>query len=250
MSSGISGANFWIPLYLLGLQLDPRTAFWVGLLTTLFGFGSGVVRNLQAGTVDKGTVGRVFLFAGPSVAFGSLVSARLPLEGLLWGFASFAALYGGWILLSISGSTAEGRRGEAGHSKAAERGLAAVAGFLHGLIATGAGTLLTPFLMKERKVSGETRLANPATAVGSTVVLLFGCSLVAAIFRLDSALLDTLRSDGSEIFAMVAFAGPGAAVGGQLGPRLAQRLPRRTLRLYVGVLLILVGAMVALRTVA
>ena len=39
MSSGVSGSNFWIPVYLLWFALEPRTAFWIALLTMLFGFG-------------------------------------------------------------------------------------------------------------------------------------------------------------------------------------------------------------------
>ena len=42
-SSGISGSNFWIPIYLLAMGLEPRVAFWTSLLTMLFGFGSGAV---------------------------------------------------------------------------------------------------------------------------------------------------------------------------------------------------------------
>lgn len=43
------------------------------------------------------------------------------------------------------------------------------------------------------------------------------------------------------------FAAPGVVLGGQLGPRIAQWLPRRYLRLYVGVLLVVVGALVGAR---
>ncbi len=46
---------------------------------------------------------------------------------------------------------------------------------------------------------------------------------------------------------MIVFAAPGVVIGGQLGPRFARWLPRRYLRLWVGVLLTVVGALVAYR---
>ena len=37
MSAGVSGATLWVPVYLLWLKLDAPVAFWLGLLTMLFG---------------------------------------------------------------------------------------------------------------------------------------------------------------------------------------------------------------------
>ena len=37
MSTGVSGATLWVPVYLLWLKLDAPVAFWLGLLTMLFG---------------------------------------------------------------------------------------------------------------------------------------------------------------------------------------------------------------------
>ena len=53
MSAGISGANFWIPVYLICVKLDPLVTFWLALITMIFGFGSGVVRNIHQGTVNR-----------------------------------------------------------------------------------------------------------------------------------------------------------------------------------------------------
>jgi hypothetical protein len=52
ISAGISGSNFWIPVYLIWLGLDPKTTFWLALLTMIFGFGSGIVKNLRSKTVN------------------------------------------------------------------------------------------------------------------------------------------------------------------------------------------------------
>src|SRR5207249_3076888 len=51
MATGVSGANFFAPVYLLWLQLDPQLGFWLSLVSMLFGFSSGLIRNLLQGTV-------------------------------------------------------------------------------------------------------------------------------------------------------------------------------------------------------
>ena len=52
MSSGIPGSNFWIPIYLIAIELEPAVAFWMSLLTMLFGFGSYFARNVADGTIS------------------------------------------------------------------------------------------------------------------------------------------------------------------------------------------------------
>ncbi|TFH04000.1 MAG: hypothetical protein E4H06_03585 [Methanosarcina sp.] len=52
ISSGISGTNFWIPVYMIWLGFDAKMSFWLGLLTMIFGFGSGTLRNLKQKTIS------------------------------------------------------------------------------------------------------------------------------------------------------------------------------------------------------
>jgi len=52
ISSGINGSNFWIPVYVIWLGFDAKTAFWLALLTMIFGFGSGVWKNARANLIQ------------------------------------------------------------------------------------------------------------------------------------------------------------------------------------------------------
>lgn len=237
MSSGIASSNFWIPIYLLWLRLEPRLAFWVSLLTMLFGFGSGIYRNLRAGTVDRARIRRYLVLCVPAAVVGSLLSTRAPEAWLLLAFAVFALLYGLVLLLSVRLFPRSPNAPGPGVSPS----IGLVAGFLHGLIATGSGVLLTPALLRDR------RIRRPADAVGSAVVLVFACSLVAVLFRLDAALLSTLDRQAGDLFRIMLFAAPGVVIGGQLGPRIAARLPRRALRRYIGVLLVGVSLLIGWR---
>lgn len=239
MSSGIEGSNFWIPVYLLWLALEPRVAFWVSLLTMLFGFGSGMVRNLRAGTIHWPLVRRYVALAGPAVIVGAWLSTRLPTAWLILGFAVFIALYGA-VLVREFWLQRTGAASADSHDRIyPAAGLAG--GFLHGSIATGSGTLMMPALLDHRDID------HHATAVGSAVVLAFACALLAICFRVDGALLQGLLDQQRDILRIMIFAAPGVVIGGQLGPRLAQWIPRRYLRVYVGVLLMAVGVLIGLR---
>lgn len=242
MSSGIEGSNFWIPVYLLWLSLEPRVAFWVSLLTMLFGFGSGMVRNLRAGTVHWPLVRRYFALAAPAVVIGSLLSTRVPVAWILLSFAIFVAVYGASLVREFIQRQWFDRGGDEQVAHGRFYPLAGLAGgFLHGSIATGSGTLMMPALLDHRDID------HHAKAVGSAVVLAFGCALLAIFFRIDGAFLEGLVEQRQLIFRIMIFSAPGVIIGGQLGPRLAQWIPRRYLRVYVGILLIAVGTLVGLR---
>ena len=241
MSSGIAGSNFWIPIYLLWLALEPRVAFWVSLLTMLFGFGSGVIRNLIAGTVDTHLVKRYLAWVAPAAMVGAQASQHLQVRWLLLAFAALVSLYGLFLVREFFRASPNDEGIPDGEIF---RWRGSLAGFLQGLIATGSGIVLLPLMLRHR------RDAPPAVAVGSTVVLVFLASLVSVALRVDEELWRALLDHRLQIFQMIVFAAPGVILGGQLGPRLAQRLPRRLLRLYVGALLILVGSLITARALA
>ncbi|MDA8020142.1 MAG: sulfite exporter TauE/SafE family protein [Thermoanaerobaculia bacterium] len=245
-SSSIGGSMFWMPIYLMVMGLDARVAFWMSLLTMLFGFGSGVWRNVRADTIDW-TLTRAYLWvAAPAAALGAALSTRVPEAGLLLGFAAFGfglgtyMLFDQWRMVRRSGRLDPDRVEPARQHERIYRGVGFLAGLLQGAVAASTSTMLLPCLL------GHRRIKHHATAVGSTVVVVFVLSMLAVTFRIDHALWDVLVRERTPILGMLAFAGPGVILGGQLGPRLAQRMPRRWLSLYVGLLLLGVGGLVVL----
>jgi hypothetical protein len=239
MSSGIAGSNFWALVYLLGVALEPRVAFWMSLLTMLFGFGSGVVGHWRTGTLDRGWVARYAPLVIPAAAVGAWLSTRLPIKSLLLAFAGFVLLYGLVLLREFFAGTPE---------RPPRDGIAwpggLLAGFLQGVIATGSGITLLPLLLRQRGI------ANHATAVGTTVALVFLASLTSALARLDAVLWSALLESRAQVLAMISCAAPGVIIGGQLGPRLSHYIPRRYLRFYVGLLLLVVGSLLTLRALS
>lgn len=233
-SSGLAGSNFWIPIYLRWMALEPRLVFWMSLATMVFGFGSAVARNLAAGTIDWALVRRYGAVAAPASALAAVVAARAPQRLLLVVFAVFAFVYG---LALIAGSLARG----ASPARTLPWLAAALAGGAsQGLIATGAGTFTMPSMLAEVR-------GHHARAVGASVLLVFGCSLIAVAFRMDSVLAAAVWENRETLAGMLLFAVPGVLIGGQLGPRLARRVPASMSRPYLGGLLVLVAALVATR---
>ncbi len=236
MSAGISGSNFWLPIFVLGFGLGPRVAFLLALSTMAFGFGAGVIRNWRAGQIDGALLRRLAIWALPAAAVGSVLSGRVDPEPLLIAFAVFAVGQGAWLVLAGDEVTAP--------SPGRLKGLAALGGLSQGLIATGSGGLLGPSILASRR-EGE-----HATGVGTTVAVVFAASVVAAALRLDAPMRATVLESGPQLSGMFIFLVPGAIAGGQLGPRLAARLPRRALRRWAGAVLFCVGALVAARALA
>ena len=93
MSAGVSGATLWVPVYLLWLKLDAPLAFWLGLLTMLFGFGSGVIRNLPDSTFDGVLVRRYLLIAVPAALVGGWLSGSVNQAFIVALFGAFLIVY-------------------------------------------------------------------------------------------------------------------------------------------------------------
>src|SRR5262249_1609710 len=97
MSAGVSGATLWVPVYLLWLRLGVPLAFWLGLVTMLFGFGSGVYRNWRDGTYDGPLVKRFLAASTPAAFIGGWCAPLINDKLLIALFGIFLLVYGGAI---------------------------------------------------------------------------------------------------------------------------------------------------------
>ena len=55
LASGVSGALFFSPFFMLGVGLAPAQAIGAGLLTEVFGMGNGLRSYVKQGVVDYQT---------------------------------------------------------------------------------------------------------------------------------------------------------------------------------------------------
>jgi uncharacterized membrane protein YfcA len=240
MSAGVSGATLWVPVYLLWLKLDAPVAFWLGLFTMLFGFGSGVIRNFRDRTFDGVLVRRYLLIAIPAALVGGLVSGSVNQVLIVALFGAFLILYA----IAIAGRTL-GMRTDGDRHDDVPFMLAMLGGALTGLISIGIGIMAMPSVLRHRSSR------SPATAIGSLVIIIFFTSLAATIGRMRPSLISALRYNSSQMIAISIWAVPGVVIGGQVGPRLAQMLPsERLTRLYFSAVLLVVGVLTLARAAA
>jgi uncharacterized membrane protein YfcA len=242
ISAGISGSNFWIPIYFIWLGIDPKTSFWLALLTMIFGFGSGIIRNEVHKTINWTIVKQYLKIAVPFAILGTLLVPFAPANLLLGLFGSFVIIYGAFLIYRFGLFS---KRNEPKVPETVEKIYwfrAALAGFLQGLIATGSGKIIMPCVLR------NCRIRTPAEAVGSTVAIIFVVTLVAAIFRLTPYFASTLAGQRDLIVNIMIWVAPGVILGGQLGPFVTKKLSERGMRVYVGILLVFVGILTYLRT--
>ncbi|MGH7913915.1 MAG: TSUP family transporter, partial [Candidatus Binataceae bacterium] len=120
--------------------------------------------------------------------------------------------------------------------------VAAAGGALTGLISIGVGILAMPSVLRHR----ATR--TPGAGIGSLVMIIFFTSLAAILGRMRPAFVAQLGGELPRLIAILIWAVPAVAIGGQIGPRLAQQLPsERHARLYFSAVLVMVGALTLAR---
>jgi uncharacterized membrane protein YfcA len=236
MSVGVSGAAFWVPVYLLWLRMDPLTAFWLGLFSMLFGFGSGVIRNWRDGTYDARTVRSYSLASAPGAVAGAIAQPLLGGKTLVAVFGSFLLVYGAWLAIREFLSLRASRRRDS-----IAWSVALLEGALTGVISIGTGILTMPILLSDSSIR------TPA-AIGSGVMIIFVTSLIATIARLNPPLLAALTSDLPRLAAIMLWVAPAVIIGGQLGPRIAGAIPsERHASIYLGLTLAMVALLTLMR---
>ncbi|MGH7934464.1 MAG: sulfite exporter TauE/SafE family protein [Candidatus Binataceae bacterium] len=231
MSAGVSGATLWVPVYLLWLKLSAPLAFWLGLFTMMFGFGSGVYRNWRDGSYDGALVRRFLAASVPAALIGGWCATLLNDRLLIGLFGVFLLVYSGAIAVrTLRVETPEIRRDTIAYP------LAVAGGILTGLISIGIGILTMPAVLRHR----ATR--TPGAGIGSLVMIIFFTSMAAAVGRLRPAFVVDVYRELPQLMAIMIWAAPAVVIGGQIGPRIAQRLPsERHARLYFSAVLIGVG---------
>jgi len=240
MSAGVSGSNFWIPVYLLMLNIDVKVGFWLALLTMLFGFGSGVIKNLMGRTVNWFLVSRYLIPAVPASMIGALLVPFAPVQLLLLLFAILVLVYGSFLILIY---LRDGEMEVREHDRI-YWSRAVLAGFLKGLIATGLGKLILPGIVNHKRIN------SPAEAVGTVVMVIFIVNLAAVVFRLTPGFISDLSFYSDQIISIMIWVAPGVIIGGQIGPMVATRFSFRGMKAYVGIILLIVGLLILLRALS
>lgn len=98
LSSGVSGALFFSPFFILVVGFPPTQAIGAGLMTEVFGMGNGLLNYVRQRTVDYVTAKWLLLGAVPAVVVGAFSAHFVPTTLLTLAFGAGLLVLGGFLL--------------------------------------------------------------------------------------------------------------------------------------------------------
>ena len=261
MASGIGGATFFVPVFILALRLPPEVAIGTGLITEVFGFASGLFAYAKKRLIDYRLGVTLLIATIPLALIGTLGVSVVPstILKVILGVGLFAVAlsflrtpeckdvesmdaaikneYGGkkatTSLITASGEKISYRV----CNRTEGMVIAGIGGLFVGLISTGLGELNGYFLLRRCRVSSKVSVATSVFVVAVTAL----SASVGHFVRFAQAGREILGT----VLSIVIFTVPGVIIGAQIGSVVASRIPQRLLELSLAVLF----AVVALLTV-
>jgi len=257
MASGIGGAVFFSPIFLLWLKLEPTVAIGVALVTELFGFSSGLVAYVRAELIDYRLGTQLLMFSIPGAIVGVLSADLFPGVVLKTIFAVGLLFIGLQLFLSwrqeqketmdrIIEAEAEvtfaseltDRGGNIYRytvcNKALGRTFAAIGGAFLGMISVGLAELQEYHLVARCKVPSP-------VAIGTSIFVVVITVFVASVGHVYG-----FAEEGEGVLGEAAnvamFTVPGVLIGGQIGPRVQARVNPDKMKVLVSWIFMGVGA--------
>lgn len=259
MATGVGGAVFFSPIFLLVLGLEPAVAIGTALITELFGFGSGFVAYFRQKLIDYKLGSQVLMFSVPAALFGASIAESVPdavikaifAVGILYvGSQIFLAWYGERREQMAEKAEAEQRqhRGHAQHVVTDKSGrvfrynvfnkpvaviYATIGGTFLGMISVGLAELM------EYQMVAKCRIPAPV-AVATSIFL-----VVVTVLAASAGHVISFVSQGPAVMERVAslamFTASGVIIGGQLGPFLQKVAPPELMKLIISAVFVVVG---------
>lgn len=257
MSSGIGGAVFFSPIFILLLKLDPSVAIGAALTTEFFGFSSGIFAYLKKRLVDFKLGFNLLLFSLPAAIIGVIYSDALPPVVIKSIFAVGLIFIGSQLFSSLKKEEKQKMDEEIDTefnenyesclidatgkqykyticNKNMGRVFASVGGAFVGMISVGLAELQDYHLIARCRVPTPIAVATSVFVVVITVFIASIGHFYDFIFKSDPVVLP-------QVLSVILFSIPGVIIGGQLGPMLQTRLNPDLLKMGVSILFVLVG---------
>jgi uncharacterized membrane protein YfcA len=254
LASGVSGALFFSPFFMLGVGLSPSQAIGAGLLTEVFGMGNGLLNYVRQRVVDFQTAKWLLAGAVPAVVVGAFAAHFVDPTILKGIFGIGLVVLGGFLVYYDSPEDCEPGEceGEFLEQKNTGRGtttieaadgesftydtcwrppgvaLSTVGAFVTGLISAGLPEIVTTQLIVRCRVP-------PRVAVATSVFVL-------AIAAGAGAIVHALTA--TPVWYIVAWSIPGVIIGGTVGTRVGKYLPSELMETGLGVVFGLVGLLI------
>jgi uncharacterized membrane protein YfcA len=257
MASGVEGATFFTPLFILALGLSPEIAIGTGLITEVFGFASGLYAYANKKLIDFNLGKQLLMITIPMAIIGTILTSYIPAyllklilgAGLLvlaWTFLrspgqegikseeeKIRSLYGGENAQTRL-VTSDGEEIRYTVCNRMEGGIiSGIGGLFIGMISTGQGELNGYFLLKRCKVPSRVAVATSVFVVALTAL----AASTGHFYKFVQSGEDTLNI----VFSLIIFTVPGVIISGQLGPFVTSKISQHLLERGLAFLFIIVG---------
>ncbi len=225
-SVGLGGGVLWMPFFLIVIKLRPETAVLTSLLIQIAGMGSASYAFYRQKRVDFRLAAWLLLIAIPGIAVGALIAGQLQpahME-LIIGVLVMTTAF-----LFVSSNQ---KYDDLGKARADLRGawryawVTAPASIISGMLSISMSEWLIPMMR------GKLAL-KMSCAIGTCIFIAFGVCTFAALLHIGMGVRPHLSS--------VIWALPGVIIGGQIGPKITQRIDERLLKEIFIFLLTLIG---------
>ncbi|MEF8866723.1 MAG: sulfite exporter TauE/SafE family protein [Salinibacter sp.] len=257
IASGVGGATFYSPLFILGLGLPPPLAIGAGLIVEACGFGSGVYAYLRRRLIDHRIVRAMLVATVPAALAGTLVAhyVRADILKSVLGMGLFAVAASflrtpDAVSAARLNDLAEESPDAAGTCLTTARGeeicytvcnktegrlISGLGAFFMGAASSGLGELNGYFLLQRCRVPVRVSVATTVVVVAATALV----ASIGHIVQIGRQGLPKLVTMGN----LLLFTVPGVVIGAQLGPMLADRVPDRVMEVGLGLLFTITGGL-------
>lgn len=258
MATGIGGAVFFSPIFLLGLKLDPTVAIGTALITELFGFSSGLVGYIRTRLVDYHLAKRLLLFSIPAAVAGVILAPYFPAVVLKTIFAVGIIFIGIQLFTSWRQEQKErldaqiavearndfeseliDARGNVYRYTICNKGMgrmfASVGGCFLGMISVGLAELMEYQLVAKCKV--------PSPVAVATMILVVVITVLAASIGHIIGFVNAGQAAMQQAAGIAMFTAPGVLIGGQIGPKIQAAANPDKMKVVIAILFMGVGAL-------
>ncbi|MGC9196967.1 MAG: sulfite exporter TauE/SafE family protein [Syntrophobacteraceae bacterium] len=231
---GFGGGILWVPFLLIALNIPPASALMTSLLIQVAGTASGSIAFIRNKKVDIRLAFLLLAMGLPSLILGSYIGCHLTLShiGLFIGLISLTT-----ALLFVSSNHKYGEEGdERVNLRAAFKHswIACVTAIMCGMLTINIGEWLVPIMQKKMRL----KMSN---SIATCVMVTCGMSILAAASHFVMKTRPNLTA--------AAWGVPGVLIGGQIGPRLLNKIDDRQLKEVFIFLLTLIGIHLVYRSI-
>lgn len=211
---GIGGGLLWMPFLIFLVHLPPTEAVATSLVIQVGGLGSGSLTVLKTKKTDLRLSLLFAICAFPGVPVGVWISRFVPADSIVF-ILGIACLVIGLVFVYAQDQPDVGSSQISLRQTVPYLWLATLFSIMTGFLSMGVGDFLVPILRNRLRMSME-------SAMGACLI----------VMAMNAALAATLHIVIRDKVAtgLVLWAIPGVLLGGQVGPRLAGRIPDQTLK--------------------